>query len=192
MSILSGRVAERLTRDQSAPIVASSLRPLVQSLNRFLALATALAACHSLTDPALPATATSFTPPPVYSQWWTMVEQCSGLSGSLAAVSWFVVPGSSVNDGTDSEVSGYWSKASNRIVLANAFRTNGPLVRHEMLHALIQDVGHPASYFQQKCAGVVVCVKSCLTSGSAVVSVSAATAWRDEHARDAAERATTD
>jgi hypothetical protein len=163
-------------------------------LNRLLVLTTAfmLAACHTLTDPALPVAATSFTPPPVYSRWWTMVEQCSGLSGSLAAISWFVVPGNSVNDGTDSEVSGYWSKASNRIVLADAFRTNGPLVRHEMLHALIQDVGHPASYFQQQCAGIVVCVKSCLTSGSAVARMSAATAWREEQARDTAERAVTD
>ena len=130
----------------------------------------ALGACKSLTDPALPGNAAVFDAPAIYTQWWSAVEQCSGLTGSLSAVTFYVVPGNSVNDGRDGDVSGYWSKASNRIVLAGAYTNNGPLVRHEMLHALIQGVGHPALYFQQKCAGVVVCVKTCLTAASQIVA----------------------
>src|SRR5687767_13898568 len=57
------------------------------------AAAVGLAACSSLVDPDLPVNARQFTPPPVYARWWAMTQACSGLSGDLASVSWYVVPG---------------------------------------------------------------------------------------------------
>lgn len=124
-----------------------------------------LAACDA-TAPSLPQAAERFTPLPVYQQWWDLTEQCSGLSGSLAAVTWYRVPGTSeipLGDGT--MVAGFWDGASNRIVLASESELQGDLVRHEMLHALVRVGEHPRSMFVGRCGGIVVCVKTCLAEG---------------------------
>ena len=99
------------------------------------ALLFAVAACQaSLTDPALPSGAVRFTPPGVYATWWAMTEQCSGTTGDMSDVSWYVVPGvDAILDG-DITVVGYWSRISNRIVLAGAEQKDGGTIRHEMLH----------------------------------------------------------
>src|SRR5688572_6639568 len=102
-----------------------------------------LAACRSLVDPDLPADARQFAPPAVYARWWAMTEACSGLSGDLSSVSWFVVPGVTTVSLNGIEVDGYWSLGSNRIVIAEAGMLAGGKVRHEMLHALLQRRGHP-------------------------------------------------
>ena len=46
-------------------------------------------ACDRLTAPPLPVGAEPFTPPAVYQEWWDLTEQCSGVSGNLAGVSWY-------------------------------------------------------------------------------------------------------
>lgn len=120
-------------------------------------------ACSSITDPPLDARAVAMQPLPVYARWWSMVESCSGLQGSLSAVSWYDVPGSATVEYPGDEVSGYWSAASNRIVLAGTVTLSGDVVRHEMLHALLRNVkGHPREYFLDRCAGVVSCASSCV------------------------------
>jgi hypothetical protein len=46
------------------------------------------------------------------------VEACSGLKGSLDAVQWYAAPGPLRNPDNGAEpINGYWSLASNRIVL---------------------------------------------------------------------------
>lgn len=48
-----------------------------------------LAACDKLVglvDPMFPSDAQEFLPPAVYSTWWNMTQACSGLTGSLGAV----------------------------------------------------------------------------------------------------------
>jgi hypothetical protein len=40
----------------------------------------------------------------------------------------------------------------------------GDLVRHEMLHALLQVDGHPRASFLGSCAGVVICDQDCISS----------------------------
>jgi len=73
-----------------------------------------------VTDPPLPAgTVRLTTPPPVYTRWWAMVEACSGITRPLAAVTWYVAPGLTVPDGA-LDVTGYWSPARNRIVVARS------------------------------------------------------------------------
>ena len=123
----------------------------------------AFAACQSVLDPPLPQGTRQFTPPPVFNVWWSMASECSSRTGELSDVEWFIVPGVSEFEHQGRYVSGYWSRVSNRIVLAEKAMMNGPLVRHEMLHALERNVEHPRSAFLKRCGGVVVCITSCLT-----------------------------
>jgi len=116
-----------------------------------------------IVDPAFPPTSVAFTPPPVYARWWDMTQSCSGITGSLAAVSWLVVPGTSDFQFKGQTVSGYWTAGSNSIVIADSVQLDGSVVRHEMLHALIKGSGHPRSDFLQKCAGVVSCTSQCVS-----------------------------
>jgi hypothetical protein len=127
------------------------------------AAAVGLAACTSLVDPDLPANGEQFTPPPVYARWWAMTQACSGLSGDLASVSWYVVPGVSAFPLQGQLVDGYWSFAGNRIVIAETARLDGGKVRHEMLHALIKGRGHPRGKFLADCGGVVACAAGCVS-----------------------------
>jgi hypothetical protein len=123
-----------------------------------------VAGCESPTAPALPPGAVQFTPPAVYREWWDLTQACSGLSGDLARVTWYHVPGAEwipLGDGT--QVNGSWNPAGNRIVLAAAAELDGSLVRHEMLHALLRSGGHPRAAFIGRCGGTVVCIEQCIT-----------------------------
>jgi hypothetical protein len=59
-------------------------------------------------------------------------------------------------------VGGYWNRYTNRIVLVEIGIDRGPLVRHEMLHALLQTGGHPRSQFLAACASLVSCEEICI------------------------------
>src|SRR5262245_66253739 len=83
-------------------------------------LALAGLGCQSMTDPGLPPGATRLTPPAVFTRWWAMTEACSGRRGDMSTVTWYVVTGSpSISDGHRSDLAGYYSVASNSIVLAD-------------------------------------------------------------------------
>ena len=100
-----------------------------------------LTACHHLVAPPLPPTAVRLIPPIAYERWWRMVETCSAISGNLGDVNWYYVPDvNRVSDGREM-VDGYWSKAGNQIVLPGNEVFDGELIRHEMLHALLQTGG---------------------------------------------------
>jgi hypothetical protein len=124
--------------------------------------------CGHLVDPPLPATAELFVPPSVYARWWTMVEECSGLRGSLENIQWYSAPEQLWNPANSSDpVEGYWSRASNRIVLNANDTLDGGTVRHEMLHALVRSGGHPRWAFLQACGGVVACAPQCVRDAGA-------------------------
>lgn len=137
-------------------------RNALLSVQVVAAVAFVATACERIVDPALPLTAISFTPPPVYDKWWSMAESCSGVTRPFADVSWFVVPDVSSFTFENGPVSGYWTAGSNRIVLADSSRLDGSVVRHEMVHALIRTTGHPRSAFLEKCAGLVSCTPECV------------------------------
>lgn len=119
-------------------------------------------ACGGLVDPPFPATATRFGTPPVYARWWAMTTTCSGISGSLEKVKWYVVPGVTQFTLSRETVSAYWTEASNSIVIADSSLLDGSVVRHEMLHALVRTSGHPRSAFLDHCLGVVSCTPDCV------------------------------
>jgi hypothetical protein len=124
--------------------------------------------CGRLVDPPLPADAHRFVAPPVYTRWWAMVEECSGLRGSLQGVEWYSAPEELSNpDNSGDRVEGYWSRASNRIVLSRNRTIDGAVVRHEMLHALARSEGHSRRKFLQDCGGVVSCPPSCVRDAGA-------------------------
>jgi hypothetical protein len=128
----------------------------------FVALVAGIS-CSHLLDPPLPEGATQFSTPAVYARWWTMVEQCSGLQGSLGSVHWYSTPQQLWNPSNSADpVEGYWSLASNRVVLNSNDTIDGPTVRHEMLHALIRSGAHPRSAFLKNCGGVVSCPLRCV------------------------------
>lgn len=120
------------------------------------------AACDWPTAP-LPPGAERFDPPAVYQQWWELTQECSGLSDSMDDINWYHVPGARTIPHERGPVTGWWSSSGNKIVLAGDARLWGDIVRHEMLHALLQRGGHPRSSFIAKCSGVVYCDQSCLT-----------------------------
>jgi hypothetical protein len=126
-----------------------------------------LAACGGdrLVDPPLPPDAELFAPPGVYSTWWNMTQACSGLTGSLGAVTWYKTSQVLHDVGTGDVIIGYWTAGSNRIVMLTSAMLDGGAVRHEMLHSLIGQGGHPRSQFLGKCAGTVDCERGCITDG---------------------------
>ena len=128
-----------------------------------------LAACggDGVVGPPLPSDAQQFSPPAVYSTWWNMTQACSGLTGSLQAVTWYKTDQVVHDVNSGDVVLGYWLAAGNRIVLTTASVTDGGTVRHEMLHALLQAKGHPRSQFLGKCAGTVPCQEPCIRDAGA-------------------------
>jgi hypothetical protein len=117
------------------------------------------------TDP-LPPDAQMIRPPAVYQHWWAMTEACSGRSGDMSAVRWYEVPGSAmVHKGQT--VNGYWSSLANEIVLPEDYVHAGFAVRHEMLHALLREGGHPRDQFLGACAALVDCGDLCARDAGA-------------------------
>jgi hypothetical protein len=130
-----------------------------------------LASCALFTEP-LPEGTRRLDPPAHFSLWWGMVEQCSGLSRGMSDIDWYEVPGSTFESPTGKAVNGMYLQGSERIVLGNGSARKGPVVRHEMLHALIRrndaEPSHPAEYFVRKCGGVVECAKGCIATAGPI------------------------
>lgn len=145
-------VDRHFARKQPAPAFAAAV-----------ALAALLTACgDTIVDPKLPAGAVQFTPPSYFTTWWDMTKACSGRSGSLNDITWYVVPAGVPLELDDELVSAYWSAASNRIVLSAAVQDNGQVVRHEMLHALLASKGHSRQDYLEDCGGYVSCSSKCV------------------------------
>ncbi len=86
-----------------------------------------------------------------YIAWWNELEVCSGLSGDVHGVAFYVVPNdSTIRVGSESYW-GYWIKNGDRIVLAGAWAESEKLVKHEEMHALLQSALHPPAYFNGPC-----------------------------------------
>lgn len=153
------------------------------SLKVGLLVASFTTSACDLVDPWLAPGATKFTPPPVYERWWSMVESCSGLSRPIHTVPFYVVRGANeVPLENGDQVGGYWSPAGDLIVLAELYQLHGPVVRHEMLHAMLQRTGHPRETFIGRCAGIMACGPTCLSdAGPATVSTASAARVQSSH-----------
>ncbi len=88
-------------------------------------------------------------PPAVYREWWGKTEACSGLTGDFGRVSWSVVVGPSFPC-SSGRCAGHW-EPGHRIYLAEGWAMNEMVVRHEILHELMNGGGHPNPPFGQGC-----------------------------------------
>ncbi len=88
----------------------------------------------------------------LYAEWWRKTEECSGRSADMAEVKFFAVDAPNGAIGLNGTIAhGWWVRQGNRIYLpANALGEEW-LVRHEMLHALLQRGTHPSKKFVDAC-----------------------------------------
>ena len=95
-----------------------------------------------------------------YGTWWRMTEACSGREGNLDAITWYWVMSSEFTIAGES-YDGYWFGADDRILLSFPSVSDGRVVRHEMLHALLQSGAHPVEYFVTRCGALAPCGTAC-------------------------------
>jgi hypothetical protein len=117
---------------------------------RIALLALCAAGCKEGFSP--PKFAERFDPPASYNDFWTQVQDCSGLSGDSARVHWYVVRGTVTFPCSYGDCRGLWV-APHDIYLSDAaaadiFFENFFTVKHEILHDLVGQGGHPP-VFQQ-------------------------------------------
>ena len=74
------------------------------------------------------------------------VVACSGLSRSFDAIEWYYVPRPSFHVPGQGNVEGWWD-GGRRIYLSSVGWYRGALVRHEVLHYLRGEPGHPKRLF---------------------------------------------
>jgi len=143
-----------------------------------LAAVGVLSGCDRPTAPLVefPVRVTPWTAPVQYRFWWTLTEACAGRQGDMGAVRWFLWPESGPILLEGKRYDGYWWQDGSRILLSQEFTDDGQVVRHEMLHQLLQVEGHPAAYFDGQCAGIV--------SGTGVPSAASADPALVTRARD--------
>ena len=121
----------------------------------------AVAGCALFDDDSdFPSTARSLEPPALYRTWWSIVEGCSDRARPFDEVSWFQVGFGELAIRGES-AAGAWFVEGNRIVLKTWVVPTGALVRHEMLHAILQTGSHPPEYFERKCGDEVACGRDC-------------------------------
>lgn len=92
-----------------------------------------------------------YTPPTVYVSWWAQMRECSGLAGSFGDLRFFTVVspvilrGAEFPCGGGQYCNGTW-EAPHDITIAPAYTASERLIKHEMLHDLLRDPGHPAAF----------------------------------------------
>jgi hypothetical protein len=79
---------------------------------------------------------------------WEELLACSGLTGNFGGVTWFRATSITVG-GT--VYAGFWFEDWNRIVIGDDYINNDRVVKHEMMHALLDLGGHPQGYFNGPC-----------------------------------------
>jgi hypothetical protein len=104
------------------------------------------------TDPLV----TPFDAPWQYRQWWAEDEKCSGLKGDFDHWNFAAVNASAFRvNHSDMLFIGYTWSDTHTIYLVAPFKMNPLLVKHEMIHALMDEnnmpAGHPDSLFNRKC-----------------------------------------
>ncbi len=75
----------------------------------------------------------AFDPPATYDVWWTSVETCSGRTGDMRRIAWYLASGV---EGDGMVARGRWSPPHD-IILVRGYEDDPAVVRHEMLHDLL-------------------------------------------------------
>ncbi len=131
------------------------MRPAILS-RRFLpalSIWMVAASCTGLEPSGPPAGAVVLTPPPEYAVWYARTEACAQLQGGAHEIEWYVVPDVATFETSIGEKVGLWEKVGHlsRITIAGDYVGNEMVVRHEMLHDLLERTGHPPEYFVNRC-----------------------------------------
>jgi hypothetical protein len=88
----------------------------------------------------------------LYSEWWRKTEACSGRKGDMSQVKFYAVDAPNGAIGLNGTLAhGWWVRQGNRIYLPANGLGEEWLVRHEMLHALLQRGSHPTKKFVEAC-----------------------------------------
>jgi hypothetical protein len=132
-------------------------------------LAILCSGCFDPSGPVPPSEAELLAPVPVeYAAWWGLVERCAGTRASFASVRFLTVDSATV-PGTESATAAWYSR-TNEIVLGADRVSDGPVVRHEMLHAILGQTAHSRKYFIERCAGLVACSGHCVREAGGPVA----------------------
>lgn len=110
-----------------------------------LAAFTILAGCGE--GPTVPTGAVPLDPPERFRALWAETETCAGKRRPFDAVRWYQVPGAwevAADDGRP--VAAFYDLGADHVVIAGAYLTSDPLVRHEALHAILDRPGHPEEF----------------------------------------------
>ncbi len=114
-----------------------------------------LTGCASLSpsEVPLPLGATEMPVPVSYQEWHAKTEACSGLSGDFSTIKFYVVHGVETFSTKAGAKVGEWTSngVTSRIVIAGNYRGHEMVVRHELLHSLLREEGHPTAYFVDRC-----------------------------------------
>lgn len=141
----------RLTRWCPRQLTGHSLRRALFALLAGMTLA-AGSACDLLPDSQFPpGGGQRINELPQYRLWWSLVEQCS-LRRRRMDVTWYSTDGMLIKYDQVWALGAYRSWPD-RIALA--FPERGPTARHEMLHAILEQGGHPLEKFAGDCDGFV-------------------------------------
>lgn len=88
----------------------------------------------------------------LYQEWWDKTVACSGKQGKMTDVAFYAVDAPAGAIELKGELAhAWWVREGNRIYLPASALGEEWLVRHEMLHALLQKGSHPASIFVESC-----------------------------------------
>lgn len=90
------------------------------------------------------------SPPPQYQEWFDEVSACVSADKPFLALSWWVVEGTGWYDETGDFILGSYYWMTRRVYLAKELMMAEALVKHEMMHYLVDPYGnHPSPPYQQ-------------------------------------------
>jgi len=121
-------------------------------MKHVLVLIVLLAACSGTLQAQTPAEQQAWlakaqpaTVPPAFATWWTDVASDCGCAPAITfdQLLWYTIPGDAFQCGRAEQCAGIFSQDDGIIVLAKRYFGNERVIKHEMLHAMLNgDQGH--------------------------------------------------
>jgi hypothetical protein len=97
-----------------------------------------------------PRDVTWFAPPAYYADLWRADLECAGATGDMGRLTFYAVPGESFTSSRGERVWGEWI-SPHTIYVAAVRAHSGYLIRHEMLHDILNGDPDHSSPLWQKC-----------------------------------------